>query len=62
MAIMDPEMHSPQEVRVVLDLFVGEINIYRKEAERFLRIKRMSNQEYLEDELLLTREHMKKQG
>jgi len=55
-------MHSPQEVRVVLDLFDGEINIYRKEAERFLRIKRMSNQEYLEDELLLTREHMKKQG
>jgi len=56
LAIMDPEMHSPQEVRAVLDLFEGEINIYEKGAEKLLRIKRMSNQEYLEDELLLTRE------
>jgi tetratricopeptide (TPR) repeat protein/KaiC/GvpD/RAD55 family RecA-like ATPase len=62
LTIMDPEMHSPQEVRAVLDLFDGEINIYEKEAEQFLKIKRMSNQAYLEDELLLTKEHMKKQG
>ena len=56
LAVMDPEMHSPQEVRAVLDLFEGEINIHEKGTEQFLRIKRMSNQEYLEDELLLTRE------
>ncbi len=61
LAVMDPEMHPPQEVRAVLDLFGGQIDIYEKETEKglqkFLKIKRMSNQEYLEDELLLTREH-----
>jgi len=29
------------------------MNIYEKGAEQFLRIKRMSNQKYLDDELLL---------
>jgi tetratricopeptide (TPR) repeat protein/KaiC/GvpD/RAD55 family RecA-like ATPase len=53
LAIMDPEMHSPQEVRAVLDLFEGEINIYEKGAEQFLKIKRMTNQKYLDSELLL---------
>jgi KaiC/GvpD/RAD55 family RecA-like ATPase len=66
LAVMDPEMHSPQEVRAVLDLFEGEISIYEKQTEKsagkFLKIKRMSDQEYLEDELLLTREGLKKQG
>jgi predicted ATPase/KaiC/GvpD/RAD55 family RecA-like ATPase len=56
LAVMDPEMHSPQDSRAVLDLFGGEISIYEKGTEKFLRIKRMSDQEYLEDELLLTRE------
>jgi KaiC/GvpD/RAD55 family RecA-like ATPase len=60
LAVMDLEMHSPQEVRAVLDLFEGEISIYEKETEkgsgRLLRIKRMSDQKYLEDELLLTKE------
>lgn len=58
LAVMDPEMHSPQEARAVLDLFDGEINIYEKEtekgSERFLRIKRMSDQKYLENEIALT--------
>jgi len=56
LAVMDPEMHSPQEVRAVLDLFDGEINIYEKGSEKYLKIKKMSNQKYLEDELLLRRE------
>jgi len=59
LAVMDPEMHPSQEVRAILDLFEGEISIYEKETEKgagkFLKIKRMSNQKYLEDELLLTR-------
>jgi tetratricopeptide (TPR) repeat protein/KaiC/GvpD/RAD55 family RecA-like ATPase len=64
LAIMDPEMHPPQEVRAVLDLFEGEINIHEKETEKglekFLKIKKMSNQKYLEDELLLTKEDPQK--
>jgi KaiC/GvpD/RAD55 family RecA-like ATPase len=51
LAVMDLGMHSPQEVRAVLDLFEGEINIYEKKNIRFLRIKRMAKQEYLESEL-----------
>jgi tetratricopeptide (TPR) repeat protein len=64
LAVMDPEMHPPQEVRAVLDLFEGEINIYEKEtekgSEKFLKIKKMSNQKYLDSELLLRREDLQK--
>jgi tetratricopeptide (TPR) repeat protein/KaiC/GvpD/RAD55 family RecA-like ATPase len=60
LAVMDPEMHSPQDARAILDLFDGEINIREKETERglerYLRIKKMSNQKYLEDELPLKKE------
>jgi TolB-like protein/lipoprotein NlpI len=57
LAIMDPEMHPPQEVRAVLDLFDGEISIFKKETEKgsakFLKIQKMSGQKYLEDEVIL---------
>jgi tetratricopeptide (TPR) repeat protein len=63
LAVMDPEMHPPQEVRAVLDLFEGEISIYEKESEkglsRYLKIKKMTNQKYLEDELPLTKEGLR---
>jgi tetratricopeptide (TPR) repeat protein/KaiC/GvpD/RAD55 family RecA-like ATPase len=62
LAVMDPEMHPSQEVRAVLDLFEGHIDIYEKEtekgSEKFLKIKRMSNQKYLESELLLKKEQL----
>jgi tetratricopeptide (TPR) repeat protein len=60
LAVVDPEMHSSQDARAVLDLFDGEINIREKEtdkgSEKFLKIKKMSNQKYLEDELFLRKE------
>jgi KaiC/GvpD/RAD55 family RecA-like ATPase len=66
LAVMDPEMHSPQEARAVLDLFNGEIGIYEKETEkgleRYLKIKRMSDQKYLKNELLLEKEDRQKRG
>lgn len=59
LAVMDPGMHSLQEVRAVLDLFDGEISIYGKKdnlrVHRFLRIRRMADQEYLESELPLSK-------
>lgn len=65
MALMDPEMHPPQEVRAVLDLFDGEINIHEKETEKglekFLNIRKMSNWKYLEKELLLKKEELQEQ-
>jgi tetratricopeptide (TPR) repeat protein/KaiC/GvpD/RAD55 family RecA-like ATPase len=64
LAVMDPEMHPSQEVRAVLDLFEGQIDIYEKETEKglqkFLKIKKMSNQEYLENELLIKKEDLQK--
>ena len=57
-------MHPSQEVQAVLDLFEGEINIYEKETEKglqkFLKIKKMANQRYLKDELLLKEEDVEK--
>jgi hypothetical protein len=53
LAIVDPQMHPPEELHAILGLFDGEINIYEKGAEQFLKIKRMSDQKYLDDELLL---------
>jgi len=64
LAVMDPEMHPQQEVRAVLDLFEGEFNIYetqtRKGSEKFLKIKKMLNQKYLESELHLKKEKLQK--
>jgi len=64
LAVMDPEMHPSQEVRAVLDLFEGQVDLYEKETERgsqkFLKIKKMANQRYLKDELLLKEEDMQK--
>jgi tetratricopeptide (TPR) repeat protein len=64
LSVFDPEMHSSQDARAILDLFDGEINIYEKETEKglekFLKIKKMSNQEYLESELPLKKEDLKK--
>ncbi len=61
LAVMDPGMHSLQEVRAVLDLFDGEISIYGKKENshihRFLRIRRMTDQEYVESELPLSKEN-----
>ncbi|NIO36421.1 hypothetical protein GTO27_01815, partial [Candidatus Bathyarchaeota archaeon] len=60
LAVMDPGMHSPQEVRAILDLFEGEIDIYEKETEKgiekFLKIKKMTNQKYSKSELALQEE------
>ena len=55
LAVIDPGMHSSQEVRAVLDLFEGEISIYEKETEtgvkKFLKIKKMYDQKHSKNEL-----------
>jgi KaiC/GvpD/RAD55 family RecA-like ATPase len=57
LALMNPHMHASEETHAVLDLFEGEISIYEKEGQRdlikYLRIKRMHQQRYLESELPL---------
>jgi tetratricopeptide (TPR) repeat protein len=62
LAVVDPQMHPSEELHAILGLFDGEIDIYEKGAEQFLRIKRMSNQKYLEDELLLKKGDLQGKG
>jgi len=62
LAVIDPQIHPPEELHAILGLFEGEINIREKETEKglqkFLKIKKMSNQKYLQDELPLIREDL----
>ena len=63
LAVMNPQMHSSEEVQAILDLFEGEISVYEKETrkglEKFVRIKKMYNQSYLESELSLKKERLR---
>lgn len=58
-ATVNPQMHSPVDVQAILDLFEGEITIHEKlqrgRTRRYLKIKRMYNQRYVEDEVLLAK-------
>jgi KaiC/GvpD/RAD55 family RecA-like ATPase len=60
LAVIDPQMHPPEQLYAVLGLFNGEVNIREAETEkglaRFLKVKRLSDQKYLKDEMLLTEE------
>ena len=62
LAVMERDMHSPQEVHAILGLFEGEINIYekktRKGSGKFLKIEKMYHQRYLESELPLRKEKL----
>jgi KaiC/GvpD/RAD55 family RecA-like ATPase len=58
LAVIDPEMHSAEETRAVLSLFDGEISLYERETAKgstsFLKIKKMTSQKHLKDEISLT--------
>jgi KaiC/GvpD/RAD55 family RecA-like ATPase len=60
LAVMNPQMHPPEEVQAMLELFDGEISIYERETkngpEKSMKIKKMVNQKYLESELPLKKE------
>ena len=64
LTVMNPQMHPSEEVQAVLDLFEGHINIHEKKTEKglekFLKIKKMYNQRYQEDELPLKKEKLQK--
>lgn len=57
LAVVNPQIHSAEDLKTVTDLFAGEIYIREKETEkgteRFLQIKRMSDQEYVKEEVML---------
>ncbi|UCE96176.1 MAG: hypothetical protein JSV51_00780 [Candidatus Bathyarchaeota archaeon] len=63
LVLLNPQMHSAEEVQAVLDPFEGEIDIYQRETngatQKYLRIRRMLNQRYLENEMLLEKEKLR---
>lgn len=62
LAIMNPHMHTLEEAQAVLDLFDGEIEVYEKESKKLLRIKKMYGQNYISDDLPLSKERLTTMG
>jgi len=67
LSLVNPYMHRSEEVQAILDLFEGEISIFEKGAERFLQIKKLYNQTYLENQrpirkMRLASEHLRRRG
>lgn len=61
LTVIDPRIHPSEELYAILGLFDGEISLVEKQTEKgsrkYLKINKMSNQEYLESELPLKRDH-----
>ena len=47
LAVLNPFMHTPEEVQAILDLFEGEISLVEKDDEKSMRIKKLLDQNYL---------------
>ncbi len=62
LAMINPLMHPAEAVQAVLDLFDGEIEVYEKQNQRFLRIKKMYEQDYVENELPLRKNKLSTTG
>ena len=59
LAIVNPLMHSQEDLQAILGLFDGEIRIKEREtakgAEKILKVKRLLGQKYTDNELILNR-------
>jgi tetratricopeptide (TPR) repeat protein/KaiC/GvpD/RAD55 family RecA-like ATPase len=62
LAVINPQMHPPEENQAIISLFDGEIEITQKEnakgLAKILRVKKLVNQRYLDEELTLTKEKL----
>jgi KaiC/GvpD/RAD55 family RecA-like ATPase len=60
LAVINQQMHPPEEVQAILDLFEGEIRVSEKETpqgtRQTLKIRKLYNRKYLENEIVLTKE------
>lgn len=65
LGLVNLPMHSAEEVQAIQDVFEGQMALYEKDTEngpqKFLRVKKMINQKYLEYELPLKKESFEKQ-
>jgi KaiC/GvpD/RAD55 family RecA-like ATPase/tetratricopeptide (TPR) repeat protein len=62
LAVVNPDMHPAEEVQAILGLFEGEIRVSERETEKgiekILRVRKLFNKRYLENELAITRERL----
>lgn len=62
LAVLDPHMHPAEDVQAILGVFDGEIRVSEKETpagiRQTLRIRKLLNQKYLENEIVLTKERL----
>jgi KaiC/GvpD/RAD55 family RecA-like ATPase len=62
LAVVNPQMHPPEEVHAILGLFDGEIRIAENETqmglEKSLRIRKMYNQRYVETGITVTKQRI----
>lgn len=58
LAVMNPQMHPPEEAQAVLDMFEGEMLVYETEGRKYLRIRKMYEQNYIENELPLRKDRL----
>ena len=54
LAMIDSGIHPPEEIQAIKSLFEGEIEISEKDQAKTLRVKRLGNQRYLQEELPLS--------
>lgn len=62
LAVVNPQMHGNEEVQAVLDVFDGEIRVYEKAGQKLMQIRRMYEQDYIEDEMPLRKEKLSTAG
>jgi KaiC/GvpD/RAD55 family RecA-like ATPase len=62
LAVLNTQMHPVEEAQAILDLFDGEMEVYEKENRKSLRIKKMYEQDYLEDDLPLRKNKLSTTG
>jgi hypothetical protein len=58
LAVINPQMHPQEDVQAILGLFEGEIWVSESDTanhEQSLRIRKLYNQRYLENEVVLTK-------
>ena len=62
LVVMNPQMHPSEEFQAIVGLFEGEIRISERETaiglDKVLRIRKLYNQRYLENEIILSREKL----
>jgi KaiC/GvpD/RAD55 family RecA-like ATPase len=56
LAVVDSEIHTPQEVRTIAGVFEGEINISKRGAEKLLKVEKLTHQKHRDTEMRLRKE------